>query len=1280
MTLATAAEEAIATAAMAEATAAAEGTAPTAAAESTPKDFSPPPTSEKQGGRESSPPLKRTKSRPSSSGTVAAVVPKRASRHMAGFCGTSLQRSPPKAANRVVTDQIGAGEDSAGNLKDGCGLREVSPRPPPTSDQLNDPVFRGMMKARAKAMQAAKATKAAGAAGGLDDGLDVEGRGGGRSAEGGPAGAMDSGHGGDLRARFAAGMNTAAAANAKGTCRVSPRKGGLQRGQQDGDERRSSREWMSSRRSDWALDDVFVGPKSGKPSSLPRQLIRSRSASAAPSTAPPPQSLPRPRVARPRRARAKPKTKSTDTDKTGGSSKLPAGHSGARAVAHGAGMGAETGSAFLRGGDDASIGNIGAPQQQTAGVGPRSNANRKRRGGSEIPGEEGSAFRRCGKQRAARESSELEETEDDLADALSTAAAAAAAEAAADVQSRSSSSSREPQTTAIVRFLPQHKDASEAQGERAAPENRHKRSRETSAEARRTPAGSGAAPTAVPSPKAKRQQRQHRGGARGRNMVRKASAQAELAGQGAAAAAAIASTSAARRRAPDGKNVVFAGLCFVLVGLPENTTREVEGVIIAGGGRVLENIPFPSSVSVSSATLGSAPSSGAVAGNPSDASARSAGSSSAATAPARRLKKTKGAENAEEVVVVVSLPAASRREEYVLAIATGIPLVHHFWVSDSAEKGRALPAASYLLPGVRETSRRRQMAAGGGGGGGGGGASGSRAADGGGEGKQGLSAAAATDAAAAAAAKARYALTKAVTRPGTPLIGMTIAVAHSSPKTCERWARILIAAGAQAVRQISGDLLGRGKGEEEEDVGTVARVNSTVSGTRSRSTSKSDTVRSRGVGLQAPEKRGHCDGGGGDGCGGGGGGGGSLLQKALAGIDCVLCDYPFAWVTGDSTDCPPPRGENAESMDAGGAASGTGTVLRSGSAWPPVSLGRVIPSRRISNPGSRCRGAQSGGTTPSPLAIAKTFLAPPSYCGVSPSHGGVAREKAGEMMASLWRVVKAARCEGVPVVSLSWAVDCVVRGTRVKQQSRPEYLSPFLEESRGAGGRPRGGTAVLPQTTSLAVDGASSGGAGGSAHGTSSPLPAAMLGARTSQSRVLVFTSRAGDRYEVDDFVHFSAEEGTSFRRVANSSANSTTNTTSRSDWGVGRIVCLEQAGNGRVSATLEPLRRTTQSAIIAVPTSASAVAESRGGIFHLGVGGVTTHPSAESSVSRGRARRAKELKKVAKGVVSRLKVEASCLRGRVTIFASREFDARRGFCGRDPDVYARRGPPRVTR
>ncbi|CAM9829071.1 unnamed protein product, partial [Laminaria digitata] len=849
----------------------------------------------------------------------------------------------------------------------------------PTADQLNDPVFRGMMKARAKAAKAAKS------AGGPDGGVEVGGWGGDPSAEGGQAGAraVRSGVVGDLRARFSAGNGAAFDAKGSGICRG----------------------WMSSRR-DWALDDVSVAPKGGRPSSSSRRLPRSRSALAAPSLAPP---LPPPQQhqqhqalicgpARPGRASlAKPLVLPAGTEVAVGSAASP-----------GAGRGAKTGGARVCGSGGAKMDDVDIPQkQQTLGVGPRSAVKKKLRGGSAVVGEEAS----------------------------SPAAEVTVAAVGADVQSSSSPSLKQPQTNVTARFRPQNKDGSEARGEQAAPGSRQKRTRDTSA----------AASTALPSPQAKRQQRQHRGGARGRDMVRQASAQAGIDGQGAAAAAVVATPPAASQCTADTKGVTFSGLCFVLVGLSENTARQLEDMVIGGGGRVLEDIPLLTSSDSSTwlAACGPAPSAGAAAGKSPGASSRAAAAATTtatATASARRRKKARGAEDAVEVVVVVSVPAASRRVGYLLAIATGTPLVHHLWVNDSAAEGRALHAAPYLLPGVRETSRRRQVTSG-----------------------RGISAAvstAAAAAAAAAAATARDTLTKVVTRPGTPLTGMTIGVAHPSPATCERWARVLVAAGAHAVRQISGDLLREGNVEEggkEEDAGTgkVAGTNTAGSGTRSRSARKANTAGDDG-----------------------GGGGVPFLQKALVGTDCVLCDYPGAWATGDSTDCPPRQGENVPPGDASGAGT---TAAGSGSAWPP-------------------------------------------------------------MMASLGRVVNAARREGVPVVSLSWAIDCVVRGTRVRQQSRPEYLSPFLEESLGAGGRPRGATA------------------------------AASAAAATSPSRLLVFTSRAGDRYEVDDFVHFSTEAGTSAARRV-SSKDSGGSSSSRSDYGVGRIVSLEQAGNGRIFATIEPLQ-----------------------------------------------------------------------------------------------------------
>ncbi|CAN0009745.1 unnamed protein product, partial [Choristocarpus tenellus] len=39
-----------------------------------------------------------------------------------------------------------------------------------------------------------------------------------------------------------------------------------------------------------------------------------------------------------------------------------------------------------------------------------------------------------------------------------------------------------------------------------------------------------------------------------------------------------------------------------------------------------------------------------------------------------------------------------RRLKYVLAIAKGCPLLHHFWVEDSVARGQAVSARAYVLP------------------------------------------------------------------------------------------------------------------------------------------------------------------------------------------------------------------------------------------------------------------------------------------------------------------------------------------------------------------------------------------------------------------------------------------------------------------------------------------------------------------------------------------------------------------------------------------------------
>lgn len=667
-------------------------------------------------------------------------------------------------------------------------------------------------------------------------------------------------------------------------------------------------------------------------------------------------------------------------------------------------------------------------------------------------------------------------------------------------------------------------------------------------------------------------------------MVRQANAQAST-------AAPPAAEKSPTRESAAGvvSRAAFSGLSVVLVGLPDRVHREVEGLIIDGGGRVLQDMPPQQQQQQQSrerfAIL-----------TPAGAEAATAADSG------RRGKRSRG-NPGEEAVVVVSVPAASRLPRYVLAIATGVPLLHHFWVSDSSEEARALLPASYLLPGVREASRRRR---------------GMKSAAGGGGARRGKSTTTASAVAAKAEAVSWAALATAVTKTGTPLMGMAIGVAHPSRTACDRWAKVFSAAGAQTVRQISGDLLAAG------------------------SAKASGAVRSPGdVGRKAPEvvQRGR------------GGDQEATLQAALAGLDCVLSDYPEAWRRFGSGvgDC------GARSRRAGGKST------------PPIATG--------------------GGTAISPSL--------PS----SPQH-----------LPSLGHVVDACRLQGVPVVSLSWGIDCVVRGTRVRRQERPEYLAPFLDSSMAAtmaeGEAPLGARAL------------SSGINGRNTHFLPPPPSPARV------ARLRVFVSRAGVRYEVDDHVHFRAEEGAggaagrSKRTGPCSSAVGTPASCNRggsrssssggmisrtpngveernkTEMAVGRIVYLERTGGkgGRVMATLEPLQRTSNDQSAAAPAMFSSPAGGRGrssgasarGGFHVSRGGGFASPSTESSVTRGRARRARELKKVvllaegtgrprsSSGRQSWQKVEASdaTLLGRVSVLPAREFDARRGFCGRDPDVY----------
>ncbi|CAM9845550.1 unnamed protein product [Ectocarpus fasciculatus] len=413
-------------------------------------------------------------------------------------------------------------------------------------------------------------------------------------------------------------------------------------------------------------------------------------------------------------------------------------------------------------------------------------------------------------------------------------------------------------------------------------------------------------------------------------------------------------------------------------------------------------------------------------------------------------------------------------------------------------------------------------------------------------------------------------------------MGMAVGVAHPSPMTCERWGQVLRAAGAQTVRAITGDpLLVLLPPEEEPAAATL--TNSPSRGTRSCSWGR------RTAGPSSS----------------------SLQPGQLAGLDCVLCDFPGAWNG-------PGGGDDGECRAAATGRRGNGV---------PAMVGTTT----------------NGATASSP-----------------------------PLLSSLGLVLEAAKLEGVPVVALSWAIDCVVRGTRVRQQARPEYLAPFLDASAAA---------APPSSRSPSL-------AGGTG------------------TRLLVVVSRGGTRYEVSDHVYFSSAgrgRGGGGGGSGSGGPNGGDERCQRQA-AVGRIVHLERAGGsgGRVFATIEPLQVPDNNKRAGFSPlggrgggKAAGVGGSSalgGGVLHVvgrGGGGYFASPSADSSVSRGRARRARELKKVVlaeerggtaaaagsrtPGRRSWQKVEAldAFLLGRVSVLSAREFDSRRGYCGRDPDVYA---------
>lgn len=697
------------------------------------------------------------------------------------------------------------------------------------------------------------------------------------------------------------------------------------------------------------------------------------------------------------------------------------------------------------------------------------------------------------------------------------------------------------------------------------------------------------------------------GRARGQEMVRQARDRGETADRRAARG----STEGQEQDAAN--TITFRGFRFVLVGLPVDAGKEVEEKILAGGGALIDEIPSDPRGELWLPTEGR--------GKGIARSLVAPGGEGAAAAVATNSSRRKvncapqhtSPEEEVDVVVVVSLLAASREPEYVLAIATGTPLVHRLWVDDSAAQGQPLPAGPYLLPGAREASRRRQVVGG----------DGRRVKNGG----------------SMAAGAARLATARVVTKPGTPLTGMKVGVAHPSLNTCERWGRVLTAAGAQVVRLISAPLLlmdGEiSTGATAETVGMGIGAGVAVKA-RSRRTTIVDNSRSSGH----KNSRGRE----GKGCGFGVDGGepvrpapASALRAAFVGLDCVVCDYPGVW-----------RGSLGCTILNGVIGLGTGPVemLESDSSAPS-------PRARLGRDGKLWSGS---GT----LALERA-RSPSCRRTELQTHGG-------DAMLMLKRVVVAATREGVRLVSLSWVTDCAIRGTRIKQQSRPEYLSPFLDVSLGGREPPRiaagAGSAVKPHP----------------------PMSAVASGIQPTPLRA--FLAMTGERYEVNDFVRYSAREdnfaGSGSRR---SSSRGLEEPPGRDDR-VGRVVSLEMTPSGRVFVTLEPLREkqwacpssspSTFSAVVGMETSLSATAGKNGAFLRRAKGGVFTRPSNESSVLRSRERRACELMKVAaKGSVDGSygiqKKEATCLRGRVCVVTMKEFESRGGYCGRDPDVYVQR-------
>ncbi|CAM9720414.1 unnamed protein product, partial [Ectocarpus sp. 8 AP-2014] len=419
----------------------------------------------------------------------------------------------------------------------------------PTADQLNDPVFRGRMKARTRASKAAAAAATASI--------------GGNPASGNCGGSALTG----ARCQPDRRTHQAGWVDDVGRGLKGKRSGG------GGVEQRQAagfNGWMSSRRQDWGLDDVGLpaaqsrGVGSAAPSASSRRLSRSKTApspskSGGGAASPPPPPPPPPASA----ARAKPTAERLTGPSLGGKS---GGARASAAVGFAGDMGTKRGAdgGSSGGGDGGSgCGCNGGTRPRSVGVGPRSHAKKKSRGNKEGVGEDAGAVAAI--------------------PAVPAAAVGSADSTRADKILTSSPPPRQRQkTSGSVRC----REVSHEGGRGITAKKCCRQQRATSL---------AAAVEVSPVTSAARQHHRSRG-PRGEKMLRQASVQA--AGTAAAAPTPTAenvrdSPAAAAAATAAGRIGPFFGLSLVLVGLPDDVHREVERTIVACGGRVLEDLPPP---------------------------------------------------------------------------------------------------------------------------------------------------------------------------------------------------------------------------------------------------------------------------------------------------------------------------------------------------------------------------------------------------------------------------------------------------------------------------------------------------------------------------------------------------------------------------------------------------------------------------------------------------------------------------------------------------------------